>query len=63
MHAHKHLTREAIPPVRKPGDPETKKVNFLLDADIRGFFDTLNHEWLIKFVEHRIEPGNFSRAF
>jgi group II intron reverse transcriptase/maturase len=26
----------------------------LLDADIRGFFDTLNHEWLIKFVEHRI---------
>jgi retron-type reverse transcriptase len=33
---------------------ETKKVNWLLDADIRGFFDTLNHEWLIKFVEHRI---------
>jgi group II intron reverse transcriptase/maturase len=33
---------------------ETKKVNWLLDADIRGFFDTLNHEWLMKFVEHRI---------
>jgi group II intron reverse transcriptase/maturase len=33
---------------------ETKKVNWLLDADIRGFFDTLDHEWLIKFVEHRI---------
>jgi RNA-directed DNA polymerase len=33
---------------------QTKKVNWLLDADIRGFFDTLNHEWLIKFVEHRI---------
>src|SRR5256885_1780192 len=32
----------------------TKKVNWLLDADIRGFFDTLNHEWLVKFVEHRI---------
>ena len=33
---------------------QTKKVNWLLDADIRGFFDTLNHEWLMKFVEHRI---------
>jgi len=33
---------------------QTKKVSWLLDADIRGFFDTLNHEWLIKFVEHRI---------
>jgi group II intron reverse transcriptase/maturase len=30
------------------------KVNWVLDADIRGFFDNLNHEWLIKFVEHRI---------
>jgi group II intron reverse transcriptase/maturase len=29
-------------------------VNWVLDADIRGFFDTLNHEWLIRFVEHRI---------
>ena len=29
-------------------------VNWVLDADIRGFFDNLNHEWLIKFVEHRI---------
>jgi RNA-directed DNA polymerase len=31
-----------------------KKVNFILDADIRSFFDTVNHEWLIRFVEHRI---------
>jgi RNA-directed DNA polymerase len=31
-----------------------KKVNWVLDADIRGFFDTLNHEWLVKFIEHRI---------
>lgn len=30
------------------------KVSWVLDADIRGFFDTINHEWLIKFVEHRI---------
>ena len=33
---------------------QTKKVNWVLDADIRGFFDTLDHEWLVKFVEHRI---------
>jgi group II intron reverse transcriptase/maturase len=33
---------------------QTKKVNYVLDADIRGFFDTLDHEWLIKFIEHRI---------
>ena len=31
-----------------------KKVNWVLDADIRGFFDTLDQEWLVKFVEHRI---------
>ena len=33
---------------------ETRRVNWVLDADIQGFFDTLNHEWLIRFVEHRI---------
>ena len=30
------------------------KVNWILDADIAGFFDTVSHEWLIKFVEHRV---------
>ena len=32
----------------------TKKVNWVLDADIRSFFDTLKHEWLVRFVEHRV---------
>jgi group II intron reverse transcriptase/maturase len=32
----------------------TKKVNWVLDADVRAFFDTLVHEWLVKFVEHRV---------
>jgi len=32
----------------------TRKVNWVLDADIRGFFDAIDHGWLIKFVEHRI---------
>ena len=30
------------------------KVNWILDADIRSFFDTVNQEWLIKFAEHRV---------
>jgi group II intron reverse transcriptase/maturase len=32
----------------------TKKVSWVLDVDIRGFFDTIDHEWLVKFLEHRI---------
>jgi group II intron reverse transcriptase/maturase len=33
---------------------ERRKVNFVLDADIRSFFDTVDQEWLIRFVEHRV---------
>jgi len=29
-------------------------VNWVVDADIRGFFDALDHQWLMKFVEDRI---------
>ena len=32
----------------------TRKVNWVLDLDIKGFFDGLSHEWLVRFVEHRI---------
>jgi RNA-directed DNA polymerase len=32
----------------------TRNVNWVLDLDIRGFFDAISHEWLVKFVEHRI---------
>jgi RNA-directed DNA polymerase len=32
----------------------SRKVNFILDADIRSFFDTVSHEWLVRFLEHRI---------
>ena len=32
----------------------TRKVNWVLDLDIKGFFDGLSHEWLVKFVEHRV---------
>jgi RNA-directed DNA polymerase len=33
---------------------ERKKVNWVLDADIRDFFTSLDHSWLVRFLEHRI---------
>jgi len=33
---------------------KVKKVNWVLDADIQGFFDNMDHEWLQKFLRHRI---------
>jgi len=32
----------------------TRKVNWVLDLDIRSYFDKISHEWLVRFVEHRI---------
>ena len=31
-----------------------KRVNWVLDADMRGFFETISHKWMVKFIEHRI---------
>jgi group II intron reverse transcriptase/maturase len=36
-------------------------VNWVLDADIRGFFDSVDHVWLMKFVEHRIADRRIVR--
>jgi RNA-directed DNA polymerase len=33
---------------------EGRRVSFILDADIRSFFDTVSKEWLVRFLEHRI---------
>jgi group II intron reverse transcriptase/maturase len=33
---------------------DKRKVNWVLDADIQGFFDAIDHEWMLKFLEHRI---------
>jgi RNA-directed DNA polymerase len=38
-----------------------KKVNWVLDADIRGFFDNLDHGWMMKFIEHRIADRRILR--
>jgi group II intron reverse transcriptase/maturase len=38
-----------------------RKVNWVLDADIRGFFDAIDHGWLVKFLEHRIADRRLLR--
>jgi retron-type reverse transcriptase len=38
-----------------------KKVNWILDADIQAFFDTVNWEWLVRFLEHRIADRRLLR--
>jgi group II intron reverse transcriptase/maturase len=36
-----------------------RKVNYVVEADIKSFFDTVDHEWLIKFLEHDIADKRF----
>jgi RNA-directed DNA polymerase len=38
-----------------------RKVNWVLDADLRDFFGTIDHGWLVKFVEHRIADRRILR--
>ena len=38
-----------------------EKTNYILDADIKGFFDHIDHEWLIRMVESRIKDPNIIR--
>ena len=38
-----------------------RKVNWILDADIRSFFDEIDHEWMIRFLEHRIADRRIIR--
>lgn len=40
---------------------ERRRVNWVLDADIRGYFDTIDHDWLVRFVEHRIADQRIVR--
>ena len=39
----------------------TKKVNYVLEADIKGFFDSVNHEWLMRFLNFDIADRRFLR--
>ena len=40
---------------------QRKRVNWVLDADIRGFFDNVSHDWALKFVQHRVADRRMLR--
>lgn len=40
---------------------EKRKTNYVVDADIKGFFDNVDHEWMMKFLKHRINDPNLLR--
>lgn len=40
---------------------KVKKINWVLDADIQGFFDNMDHEWLLKFLQYRIADKRILR--
>lgn len=41
----------------------TKKVRYIVDADIKGFFDNVSHTWMMKFLEERIQDSNIFNSF
>jgi RNA-directed DNA polymerase len=40
---------------------QRKRVNWVLDADIRNFYDSLSHEWTLKFIAHRVADRRILR--
>jgi len=40
---------------------ETKKINYIVEADIKGFFDNVDHGWMMKFLQERIQDLNLLR--
>ena len=38
-----------------------RNINYVVDADIKGFFDNVDHKWMMKFLEHRIADKNLLR--
>ena len=40
---------------------ENTGANYILDCDIKGFFDNVNHEWLMKFLRNDIADPNYLR--
>ena len=39
---------------------EKRPINYVLDADIKGFFDHIDHEWAVRFIESRIKDPNIT---
>jgi RNA-directed DNA polymerase len=40
---------------------ERKHINYVVDADIKGFFDNVDHKWMMEFLNHRINDPNLMR--
>lgn len=40
---------------------EKRPTNYVVDADIKGFFDNVDHDWMLKFLKHRIKDPNLLR--
>ncbi|WP_241657772.1 reverse transcriptase domain-containing protein [Anaerobacillus alkaliphilus] len=40
---------------------EERKISYIVDVDIKGFFDNVDHHWMMKFLEHRIADPSFLR--
>lgn len=40
---------------------EKKRINYVVDADIKGFFDNMEQKWIMKFIDHRIGDVNIYR--
>ena len=40
---------------------KSRRVNWILDADIAAFFDEIDHDWMLKFLEHRIADQRMLR--
>jgi len=38
-----------------------RPINYVVDVDIKGFFDNVNHKWMMEFIKHRIEDPNILR--
>lgn len=53
--------RDCHQAIRYLDDKLMGKTKWVVDVDIEGFFDNVNHEWMIKFLEHEIQDKNFIR--
>ena len=52
---------DVIKPYGNLGTSLTKRINYIVDADIKGFFEHVDHEWLLKFLKLRIGDPNIIR--
>lgn len=55
------LNRGCLKALTKLNGMLMNKTNYVLDADIKGFFDHMDHEWMIRFIESKIKDPNIIR--